>query len=99
MEKSIQRIRKLAVVIGCAVILFSFINAVFTFWQLQQNYFFAGNTASNIATFIGSTTQFLWQSSFALILILVAYAIDPAKVNPIFFSSHSDSNELSDDDE
>ena len=87
MAKLIQTIRKAALVMGCAAVLLALINAViFASSQLKYEYSlgreFTVYTLSSAV--ISPLLQFIWYSCLALILILIAAAIDPAKIKPVF---------------
>ena len=105
MESTVKKVRKTAIIIGCIAILAFMANGVASvmmsldfmrgFHELSLH---APPTPDmNIAlaqAIVAPLATFLFQSCFALTVILIALRIDPAKVVPVF-----DSEDGCDEDE
>ena len=87
MESIVRKMRKAVIIIGCIAILLSAVNSAVNIMvayyamRFQTGLMIMFTVVNPLTTHL---TTFLYQACIALVLISIAFWIDPAKVTPAF---------------
>jgi len=92
MENFIQTTRKVAIIIGCAILLLSVIAIISNVYTAYSYHSFYSSQSQNFSTvgpslftqIVSAISNFFTQVCLSIILILVALLIDPSKIVPVF---------------